>query len=156
MVVNSLWKTWLESKSLEIHYSEELRRYDHSDVLFISSGLVKIHQELMHLHRTYKILSARAGDFDRELAVVKKKFSFFHAKFDIESVYGDYHIEGLDIIARSFVITKQRQVIATVNRQFFTIADTYGVEIVSSEDQAFILALAIVIDQVIDENRHNH
>jgi uncharacterized protein YxjI len=34
-------------------------------------------------------------------------------------------------------------------------ADTYGVEIISSEDQAFILALAIVIDQVIEENRQN-
>jgi uncharacterized protein YxjI len=123
--------------------------------LFISSGLIKIHQELMCLHPTYKILSARDGDSDRELAIVKKKFSFFHKKFDIESVYGDYNIEGLDMIAHSFVITKQGQIVATINRKFFTMADTYGVEIISSEDQAFILALAIVIDQVIEENRQN-
>ena len=123
--------------------------------MFLRSDLIKIHQELLHLHRTYKILSARHGDADRELAVVKKKFSFLQEKFHIESVYGEYRIEGLDLISHSFVITKQGQIVATVNRQFFTLADTYGVEIVSNEDQAFILALAIVIDQVIDENRQN-
>ena len=39
-----------------------------------------------------------------QLAVVKKKFSFIHAKFNIESVYGQYSIEGLDIFAHSFVL----------------------------------------------------
>jgi uncharacterized protein YxjI len=34
-------------------------------------------------------------------------------------------------------------------------ADTYGVEIATSEDSAFILALAIVIDQVIDDSRQH-
>lgn len=130
------------------------------------SGLVKIHQELLHLHRTYKILSGRVGDSDRQLAVVKENFSFFHEKFNIESVYGGYLIEGIDVINHAFVITKQGQVVATVSRKFFSLADTYGVEVSVNEDQAFILSLAIVIDQVIAEkeqnqrnlhnNNHNH
>ncbi len=78
--------------------------------------------------------------------------SFFHGKFNIDSVYGEYYIEGLDIINHSFVITKQGQIVATISKKFFSLADTYGVEVAANEDQAFILALAIVIDQVIDEN----
>jgi len=42
--------------------------------------------------------------------------------------------------------------VATISKKFFSLADTYGVEVAANEDQAFILALAIVIDQVIDEN----
>ncbi len=121
---------------------------------FIYSGLIKIYQELWHLHRTYNILSARDGDSDRQLAVVKKTFSFFHEKFNIDSVYGEYYIKGLNIIDHSFVIAKQGQIVATISRIFFSLADTYGVEVATNEDQAFILAIAIVIDQVIDDNEN--
>jgi hypothetical protein len=64
---------------------------------FISNGLVKIHQELFRLHRTDNIFSVHNGDLDRLLVVIKKKFSFIDAKFDMESVYGQYSIERLDI-----------------------------------------------------------
>lgn len=125
--------------------------------LFISidSGLIKIHQELLHLHRTYKILSGRNGESDRELATVRKKFSFINKKFSIDSVYGEYAIEGIDIFNHAYVIKKQGQLVATISRAFFTLADTYGVEIVGNEDHAFIIALAIVIDQVLAEDEQN-
>jgi uncharacterized protein YxjI len=118
--------------------------------------LVKIHQEVFRLHRTYNILSARDGDSDRSLAVVKKKFSLIHPKFDIESVYGQYSIEGLDIFAHSFILKKQGQVVATISKAFFSLADTYGVEIAANEDQVFILSLVIVIDQVLYDNHGTH
>ncbi|CAM4916788.1 unnamed protein product [Rotaria socialis] len=60
---------------------------------------------MLHLHPTFNILSARPNDSDRELAVVKKKFAFFHQKFNIESIYGNYSLEGLDIFAHSFTLT---------------------------------------------------
>ena len=119
------------------------------------SGLIKIQQELLHLHRTYKISSVRAGNFDQQLAVVKENFSFFHETFNIESVYGQYSIEGLDIINHAFVIRKQGQLVATISKKFFSIADVYGVEVSANEDQAFILALTIVIDQVLAEKEQN-
>ncbi|CAF2778381.1 unnamed protein product [Rotaria sp. Silwood2] len=101
-------------------------------MFFLYSGLLKIHQELFHFHPTFNILSARDGDSDRQLA-------------------------RLDIFAHSFVLTKQGQVVVTISTAFFSLADTYGVEIAANEDQTFILALVIVIDQVLyDENRNNH
>lgn len=117
--------------------------------MLFSSGLVKIQQKLLHLHSTFKILSARYEDSDRELAVVKQRFTLFHEKFNIDSVYGSYSLEGLDIFAHSFTLVKDGQVAAIVSKKFFSLSDTYGVEIAGNEDQAFILALVIVLDQVL-------
>jgi hypothetical protein len=49
----------------------------------------------------------------------------------------------------SFIcINKTRTiVVGTISNASFSLADTYGVEIAINEDQAFILALVIVIDQ---------
>ena len=116
------------------------------------SGVIKIQQELLHLHPTYNILSARQEDSDRQLATLKKKFTFFKHKFEIDSVYGQYSIEG-DIFAHSFVLNKNGYTVATVSKQFFSFSDTYGVEISGTEDHAFILALIIVIDQVLHDNK---
>jgi uncharacterized protein YxjI len=126
-------------------------------LLFIFSGLIKIQQELLHLHPTYNLLSARNGESDRQLAVLKKKFTFLHKKFDIDSIYGQYNLEGLDIFAHSFTLTKNGRISANVSKKFFSFSDSYGVEIAGDEDQAFILALVIVLDQILydEKNRHN-
>ncbi|CAF3150934.1 unnamed protein product [Rotaria socialis] len=118
--------------------------------------LIKVQQELFHLHPTYKILSARDGDPDRELAIIKKKFSFLHHKFDIDSAYGQYSLEGEDIFAHSFALRKAGVTVASVSKKFISLSDTYGVEIVTDEDQAFILALTIVLDQVLYDNDSQH
>ncbi|CAF3343217.1 unnamed protein product [Rotaria socialis] len=118
------------------------------------NGLIKIQQQMLHLHPTFNILSARPNDSDRELAVVKKKFAFFHQKFNIESIYGNYSLEGLDIFAHSFTLVKNGQTVAIVSKTFFSLSDTYGVEIAGDEDHAFILALVIVLDQVLYDKKN--
>ena len=58
-------------------------------------------------------------------------------------------MEGLDIFAHSFTLTKNEQTVAVVSKEFFSLSDSYGVEISGGEDHAFILALVIVLDQVL-------
>ena len=112
--------------------------------------MIKIKQELLHLLATFKIILAGNG---QEMASVKRKFTFLRPKFDIESVYGEFKLESLDIWAHSFTLVKGGRVIATVSKKFFSMTDSYGVEIAGDEDHAFILALIIVLDQVIyDKN----
>ena len=118
--------------------------------LSTSSGICKIYQEPFHFNRTYVILSAREDDEpDRPLAVVKKKFIFCCSNFDIDSVYGQYYLEDLDIFNHSFILTKNEQTAAVISKEFFSLSDTYGVEIRGGEDHEFILALVIVLDQVL-------
>ncbi|CAF1292418.1 unnamed protein product [Rotaria sordida] len=110
------------------------------------NALVKIEEELLHLHPTYKILPARDGDAGRQLALVKKKFSF-REKFSVNSVYGEYHLEALDFLGRSITLKKEGRTVAIIKRTLATLADTYEVEIDSDEDHPFILALIIVLNQ---------
>lgn len=92
------------------------------------------------------------------LARVKKEFTFFKPRFHIESQYGDFTLDG-DIFAHNFNIIKNGRVVAWISKKWISFSDTYSVDIDDNEDQAFILALVIVIDQVFHDNKshsHNH
>ncbi|CAF3626986.1 unnamed protein product [Rotaria sp. Silwood1] len=110
------------------------------------NGLVKIEEELLHLNPTYKILSTRNDDAGRQLALVKKKFSL-HETFSIDSVYGEYKLEALDLLGRLFTLIKEGHIVATVSRKYDTVADAYEAEIDGNEDHALIIALIIIISQ---------
>ena len=92
---------------------------------------------------------------DVEVAIVKKQLTFFKSKFNIESNYGNFEIDG-DIFDYNFSIYKNGRPVATVDKKFISFSDTYSVNIVEGEKDEFILALVIVIDQVLhDDNRNN-
>mgnify|MGYP006892799473 CR=1 FL=1 len=86
---------------------------------------------------------------DRSLAHVKQKLTFFHKKFTIDSVYGPYELEAEDLLAHSFRLTKDNRKIAKFDKKFLAVSDNYHVKIVENEDQAFILALVITINQIL-------
>jgi uncharacterized protein YxjI len=94
-------------------------------------------------------MSAVDGDSDRSLAHIKQKLTFFHKKFTIDSVYGQYTLEALDVLAHSFALTKEGQRVAVIDKKYFSMAHTYSVEIDDKENQAFILALVITINQIL-------
>ena len=119
----------------------------------VYSELIKVHQELFHFHPTYNIISARYHDFNQSLAVVQKKFSFLFQNFQIDSVYGHYTLTGLDTPIHSYILTKDGKLVARVNKKYFVFTDTYNVDVAGNEDQAFILALIIVLDQVLYNNK---
>lgn len=94
-------------------------------------------------------MSTANGDSDRSLAHIQQDFTLIHKKFTINSIYGEYTLEALDILAHTFTLTKDKQQIAFIDRKFFSRNHTYNVEIASHENQPFILALVIVINQII-------
>lgn len=109
-----------------------------------------IEQELFRLLPRYNIYVN-----GKVRATVKKEFTLFKPKFSIESNTGNYTIEG-NMFAYNFKINKNGKVIAEVNKGWFRLSDTYGVDIIDNEDHGFILALVIVIDQAIHDNdNHN-
>uniref|UniRef100_A0A914PLA5 Uncharacterized protein n=1 Tax=Panagrolaimus davidi TaxID=227884 RepID=A0A914PLA5_9BILA len=93
--------------------------------------------------KTFKLISPFNN---AEVATVEEQFSCCFPAFTINSIYGHYEIDG-SIGAHSFTLTKNGMIVATVDKKFFAFSDTYGVEIVETEDPAFILALVIVLDQ---------
>lgn len=107
-----------------------------------------IEQQLMRLMAEYHIFQE-----DRKVATCKKRFTLFSSKFDIISEHGNYEVEGHPLDYR-YKIYRDGQLVATVDKQFFSFSDTYGVQVTDSEDEAFILSLVIVIDQVVHDNDH--
>ncbi|UJR23145.1 hypothetical protein I4U23_026164 [Adineta vaga] len=112
------------------------------------NGLIHIHEELLHLRITYKILSLREGENGRELAMIKQKFSL-HEKWLVNSIYGEYKVEALDLLGHSLRMIKEGKVTATIKRKYLTTNGCYELEIDDAEDQAFIIALVIILNQAL-------
>lgn len=111
--------------------------------------LYYIEQQLLRLLAEYNIY--QHGNI---VATCKRKFSLLGSKFEIDSHHGHYTIEGQPM-NYTYEILKDGRRVGSVNKQFFSFSDTYGVDIDASEDYGFILSLVIVIDQVVHSNENN-
>lgn len=110
--------------------------------------LLYIEQEIFRFLPEYNIYRG-----ETHLANVKKEFAFFRHEFTIDSEVGDYTLEG-DFFGHDFQLLRDGEVIANINKEWFSFSDTYIAEIDDKVDQAFTLALVIVVDQVIHDNKN--
>ena len=104
--------------------------------------LASIKQQVFSWGPTYNIYKG-----DQLYAVVKKElFTFFNCRFSVD-VPGpnDLEAEG-DFLDHEYVISRGGEAIARVSKQWFSLSDTYGVEVADGEDDVLILASAVVID----------
>lgn len=118
--------------------------------LYDMSGNHKLYieQKLFRLLPEYTIYKG-----DREVAKVFREFTFFKPKYTIDSRYGNFTIDG-DVFAHEFNILKDGSIVAWVSKQWISFSDTYTVDVLSEEDQPFILSLVIVLDQIHHDNRN--
>ncbi len=112
--------------------------------------IVYIEQKLFKLLPEYNIYLN--GSY---AARVKKEFTFFSNKFDIDSDMGNYEIEG-DFFAHDFSITKNGNIVAEINKKWLSWGDTYEIDISDDENYAFILSMVIVIDEVLHDNKNKN
>jgi len=112
--------------------------------------LVYIEQKLLKLLPEYNIY--QKGHL---VGKVKKEFTFFKPSFVIESSYGNFTLQG-DILHHDFDILKDGRSVAWINKRWLSFSDTYSVEISDLVDQAFILAIVIVLDQIFYDGNNNN
>ncbi len=106
--------------------------------------LLTIQKKLLSIGQTYEIYRG-----DELKAVVKQKiFTLFRAKFAIDETdrEDDLVAQG-DFLDHNYSFTRGGREVATVSERWFTIRDTYGVDINPGEDDVLILACAVVIDR---------
>ncbi len=91
------------------------------------------------------------------VAVVSRSWiRILRDKFEVD-VPGpdDLEVQG-DFFSREYTFRRQGEVVAQVSKRWFSITDTYGVDIREGEDEVFILASAIVIDRIsFEEQEHD-
>lgn len=126
-------------------FGDQLTIYDMND-----EEQIYIKQKIFKLMPQYHFFKQ-----GRKIAVIKQKFTFLKPKFNIESDLGSFKIEG-NLLSYNFKILKDNAVIARVDKAFFAIRDMYAVDIAPGEDEGFLLALCIIIDQTLHDRNHNN
>ena len=105
--------------------------------------VARIEQELFRFRPRYHILQ------NREIkATVVKEFSMFTPYYTVEGP--GWEVQG-DFFSHDYEITDGGRPVASVQKQWFTWGDTYEVSIDDRYyDPALVLAVAIIIDCVLD------
>ena len=112
--------------------------------------ITHIQQKLLNWGPTYEI--QHNGELE---AVVKKElFTLFHCVFHVEDTPGHDALtaEG-NFNDHEYVFSRAGGPVATVSKQWFTFADTYGVEVDDREDAVLVLACTVVIDECCHGDR---
>jgi uncharacterized protein YxjI len=110
--------------------------------------LCMIQKKLLSWGPTYEIYH------QGELAAVVKEsiFTLFGHRFTID-VPGPDDIQAAgNFTNHQYSFTRAGQEIAQVSEQWFTIADTYGVDIASDQDDVLILAATVVIEHCAEQS----
>ena len=79
-----------------------------------------------------------------KIGSVKKKLTLFKPKYTCN--LGDYEIDG-DLWEFNYKVKKNRSVVATVSRKFFSLADTYTIDC-QKEDSFNVLLIVVAIDAI--------
>ncbi len=114
--------------------------------------LAFIKQRVFSWRPTYHI--CRGGTV---VATVRKKLlTFFRCKFWIDVPGSPQTIADGSILDHEYAFTRGGRTIGRVSKEWFTIRDTYGVDIADGQDDLLLLAAVIVIDMVCHKPRHHN
>jgi uncharacterized protein YxjI len=114
--------------------------------------VAQVQRKLVALLPTYQI--ALAG---RDGAEVRKHlFTPFGDRFTID-VPGpdDLEVEG-DLLDHEFTIRRGDQPVATVSKRWFSMRDTYAVDVADGQDDLLILSSVLALDLAEDQERQQH
>jgi len=104
--------------------------------------LYKIQHKMMHVRDTMEIET----DSGTVASVHKKLISPLREHWEIELTSGSHWSAQGKITDHEYHIEGPTGRIAEISKKWFRVRDTYGVSIAPGEDDAFVLAVTVVID----------
>jgi len=107
--------------------------------------IFKIQEKKLHIRDTMEIEDADG----RTVATVKKALvSPLRDRFSISVEDGeDMEAKG-NVVDHEYKVERGGDKVAEVSKRWFRVRDTYGIEIAPGQDDALILAVTVVIDQM--------
>ena len=107
--------------------------------------LAQIKERLLAIKDTMVIEDASGKD----IATVKKALiAPLRDKWNVNVRGGDDLVVQGNILDLEYAIKQGRKKVAEVSKKWFTITDTYGVEIAPAQNEILILAVAVAIDMM--------
>jgi uncharacterized protein YxjI len=106
--------------------------------------LFKIEHKIVTIKDTWTI-----EDGAGTVATVKKALiSPIHERYSVDlRSGGEWDIKG-NIVDHEYEMKGPAGIVATVGKKWFRVRDTYGVQVSPGQDDALVLAVAIVVDQI--------
>jgi uncharacterized protein YxjI len=132
----------VDGKVLSLHDRLVLRDPEGNEV-------AQVHRKLVALRPTYKVTVS-----GEEAAEVRKHlFTPFGDRFTID-VPGpdDLEVRG-NLFDHEFIIQRGGRTVATVSKRWFSVRDTYAVDVAEGEDHLLILASVLALDLAEDRER---
>jgi uncharacterized protein YxjI len=114
--------------------------------------VAQVQRKLVAMRPTYQVSIA-----GQEAAEIRKRlFTPFGDRFTID-VPGpdDLEMSG-DLLDHEFTIGRGGQTVATISKRWFSMRDTYAVEVAAGQDDLLILASVLALDLAEDEERRQH
>lgn len=111
--------------------------------------VAEVRRRLVSMRPTYEI--SIGGE---EAARVRKKlFTPFVDRYTVD-IPGPDDLELVgDLFEHEYTVRRGRDVVATISKAFFTMRDTYAVDIAAGEDTVLILASVLALDLAEDRER---
>jgi uncharacterized protein YxjI len=104
--------------------------------------VASVHRQLVALRRTYTI----SVGGEKAAEVRKNLFTPFRDKYTID-IPGPHDLEMRgDLLDHEYTVERAGREIATVSKRWFSIRDTYAVNVVEGEDHLLVLAAVLALD----------
>ena len=114
--------------------------------------VAQVPRQLVALRPTYDVSVG-----GREVAEVRKHlFTPFGDRFTIDLPGPDDLEMTGDLLDHEFTIRRGDQTVATVSKRWFSMRDTYAVDIAPGQDDLLILASVLTLDLAEDRERQQH
>ncbi|MFT4147080.1 MAG: LURP-one-related family protein [Mobilitalea sp.] len=88
----------------------------------------------------------------RLIAEIKKEFTFFKPRYSIEGL--NWSVEG-DFWDHQYQIIQSGRIVVSIQKEWFTWGDSYGLDIASPQDEIYALAVVLAIDCVNEQQSNN-
>ncbi len=132
----------VDGKALRIRKTLELQGPDGRALYTIKEKLVSV-REVMTIE----------GPSGTVATVKKALISPLRERYNIEhAAGGEWKAQG-NIVDHQYEVEGPAGKIAEVSKRWFRVRDTYGIEVSPGQDDALVLAVAIVIDQMAHATR---
>lgn len=130
----------VDGKVLRIRETFEITRMDGAEV-------VTVREKKLAIRDSMKLL--RGGE---TIATVRKALiAPFRDRFAVEVEGGeDLEIQG-SILDHDYEIRRGDRAVARVSKAWFSIRDTYGIDIQPGEDEGIILGIAVAPDEMVHD-----